>query len=245
MKLIKNILILIWKSWFILLTSTLVIVIGILWVYPLSYSVRTFPLAYKGIRLWAILSFYGLGFRMTVNRKKELENNRAYIFISNHTSILDIMVMAILHKHHPIVFVGKEELAHIPIFGKIYKRICIVVNRKDLKSRTHVFKLAKERIGLRESLVIFPEGGIPDNRKVRLAKFKDGPFTIGISTGTPIVVYTINGLKKMFPEVFFEGHPGRIQVNLIEIIEVNDLTLAQKDEIKMHCFKLMDADLNN
>lgn len=243
MKPIKNLLILIWKCWFYLLTALLVILIGVFWVYPLSFSARTFPFAYKGIRLWAILTFYGSGFRLKVERKKKLDKKQAYIFIANHTSILDIMVMSILHSRHPIVFVGKEELAHLPIFGTIYKRICIVVNRKDVKSRTHVFKLAKERISQGESIVIFPEGGIPNDRSTVLDHFKDGPFTIGISTGAPIAVYTIKGLKKMFPEKFFEGYPGKVKVKLIDVIQDENLTLADKTKIKESCFEMMYADL--
>lgn len=245
MKLVKKTLIFLWKCWFNLLTGLLVLLIGLLWVYPLSFSARSFPYAYKGIRLWAILIFYGSGFRMKVEYNKKLDKKKPYIFIANHTSTLDIMVMTILHKHHPIVFVGKEELVHIPIFGTIYKRICIVVNRKDIKSRTHVFKLAKERINQGESIVIFPEGGIPKNTDLILDKFKDGPFTIGISTGAPIVVYTIKGLKEMFPENFWKGYPGRVKVKLIEIIQDEKLTLADKDKIKDSCFEMMVADLKN
>lgn len=245
MMVLKKILIVLWKCWFYLLTGVLVILIGFLWVYPLSFSARTFPLAYKGIRLWAVLIFYGSGFRLKVNKNAVLDKNKAYIFIANHSSILDIMVMCVLHPNHPIVFVGKEELAHVPIFGTIYKRICIVVNRKDVKSRTHVFTLAKEKIIQRESLVIFPEGGIPDDKSIVLDKFKDGPFTIGISTGVPIVVYTFKGLKEIFPESFWGGYPGTVKVNLIEIIEADGLTLDDKNKIKDDCYKIMYDNLTN
>lgn len=244
MKWFKKILIVLWKCWFYLITGILVIVIGFLWVYPLSFSNRSFQMAYKGIRLWALLIFYGSGFRLKVERNIEIDKNKAYIFIANHSSIVDIMVMAILHPNHPIVFVGKEELAHIPIFGTIYKRICIVVNRKEVKSRTHVFALAKERIIRRESLVIFPEGGIPDDRSVVLDRFKDGAFTIGISTAAPIAVYTISGLKNMFPETFTVGYPGTVKVKLIEIIETEGLTLADKNNIKEDCYRMMYNALN-
>lgn len=244
MESLRKLLILIWKCWFYLLTAILVILIGLFWVFPFSFFSKTFPLAYKGIRLWGILIFYGSGFSLEVERKKELKKNKSYIFIANHTSILDIMVMAILHKRHPIVFVGKEELAQIPIFGIIYRRICIVVNRKDMKSRSHVFQLAKRRISQGESIVIFPEGGIPDDRQTVLDRFKDGPFTIGISTAAPIVVYTIKGLKEMFPETFFGGYPGKVKVKLLDIIEVEGLTLENKRKIKDICYQMMLDDLN-
>lgn len=244
MNMATKIIILLWKLWFYLLTAILVILIGFLWVYPLSFFSKSFHIAYKGIRLWAILVFYGSGFRLKVERKDKLEKNKPHIFIANHTSIIDIMVMAIIHKNHPVVFVGKEELANIPIFGTIYKRICIVVNRKDIKSRTHVYTLAKERIMRSENIVIFPEGGIPDDKSIVLDRFKDGAFTIAVSSKTPIVVYTIKGLKEMFPDKFWEGFPGKVLVRQLEIIDTDNLSLDDKDKIKRQAFDIMYNDLN-
>lgn len=226
------------------LTSFLVIVIGVFWVYPLSFHPKTFPYAYKGIRLWAILVFYGSGFRLKIKRNRNLNPAQSYLFISNHTSVLDIMVMAIIHPHHPIVFVGKQELAKLPIFGTIYKNICILVDRKDTKSKMRVFKRAIEKIKLGNSIVIFPEGGVPDDTSIELDKFKDGAFTIGIATQLPIAVYTFKGLKEMFPFVFAKGYPGVVEVELLEILETKSLSLRQKDQIKEEAYNIMWAALH-
>jgi len=240
---VKKILTILWKCWFILLTSVLVIIIGIFWTFPFALSNKTFPLAYKGIRLWSILIFYGTGFRLDLNRVQTLDRNQPYIFISNHASILDIMIMALIHKHHPIVFVGKEELARLPIFGPIYRRICITVNRSDTKSRTRVFKLAKEKISSGQSIVIYPEGGIPHDDSISLQRFKDGAFTIAISTRVPIVVYCFKGVKEMFPWSWTKGYPGTAKVKLIDIIPTENLSLRDKDKIKEICYKKIYDDL--
>src|SRR5690606_35627690 len=110
---------------------------------------------------------------------------------SNHTSILDSMLIPLIHKHHPLVFVGKDELSKLPIFGPIYRKICITVDRSDTKSRTRVFKLAQERINQGSSIVIFPEGGIPNDESVILEDFLEGAFMIAISTKVPVAVYSI------------------------------------------------------
>lgn len=232
MKSFRKIISVLWKCWFLFLTAFFVLTIGVFWTFPLSFSNKTFPLAYKGIRLWAILIFYGSGFRLKVDHQDKLDANKSYMFVSNHTSVLDIMVMAIIHPKHPIVFVGKEELARIPIFGTIYKRICILVNRSDSKSKTRVFKLAKEKIQLGNSIVIFPEGGVPDDRQIILNQFKDGAFTISIVSDLPIAVYAFKGLKEMFPFSWTIGYPGTVHVKLLDIIETKDLSLSDKDEVK-------------
>lgn len=243
MGIIKKILTLLWKCWFLLLSTVLVLTIGVFWTFPLAFSNKTFPLAYKGIRLWATLVFFGSGFRLQLCRKQILDRNQAYVFISNHYSILDIMVMAIIHKNHPVVFVGKEGLARLPIFGIIYKKICIVVNRSDKRSRTRVFNLAKQKIILGQSIVIFPEGGIPDDERIILDKFKDGAVSIAIATKVPIAVYAIKGLKEMFPWSWTRGYPGKVKVNLIEIVRTENLTLGDKNQIKDEIYKKLYTEL--
>ena len=243
MQSVKTTIIVLWKCWFIFLTTIFVLTIGIFWTFPLAFSSKTFPLAYKGIRLWAILIFYGSGFTLEIQRDKKLNKNQPYIFVSNHTSILDIMLMAIIHKHHPIVFVGKAELAKLPIFGPIYRRICIVVDRADTRSRTRVFKLAKEKINLGNSIVIFPEGGIPSDESITLDRFKDGPFSIAIATQVPIVLYAINGLKEMFPWSWTRGFPGKVKVKLMDIVPTENLSLRDKDQIKEICFEKIHTEL--
>ena len=225
------------------MTTLLVLTIGVFWTFPLALSSKTFPLAYRGTRLWAILIFYGTGFRYDLIQNLKLDKNQSYIFISNHTSILDIMLMAIIHKNHPIVFVGKAELAKLPIFGAIYKKICIVVDRADTRSRTRVFKLAKEKINQGNSIVIFPEGGIPDDKNIVLDRFKDGPFSIAIATQIPIVVYSIKGLKEMFPWSWADGHPGKVRVKLLDIIPTENLSLHEKSEIKQNSYQRIYDDL--
>jgi len=232
----------IWKIYFLTLSSLLVIVIGLLWVYPFSINPKTFPIAHRGIRLWAILSFYGSGFRLNVNRKTKLNPNQTYLYVSNHTSIIDIWIMVILNKK-PVVFVGKEELVKIPIFGTIYKNISILVNRHDKNSKMRVFRLANEKIKLGNSIVIFPEGGVPDDTSILLDEFKDGAFTIAISTDLPIAVYSIKGLKTMFPFQLTKGYPGRVNVELLEIIETKDLSFRNKEEVKEKAFNLIHNSL--
>lgn len=68
------------------------------------------------------------------------------MLVANHTSMLDIMMMLHISKN-PFVFVGKKELVKIPIFGFFYKRVCIMVDREDTKSRTGgVYRRAQRRL---------------------------------------------------------------------------------------------------
>src|SRR5690606_40452807 len=75
-------------------------------------------------RIWAHCVFYGTGFTKKVLVKQKFDPRRSYMLTANHTSMMDIMLMLILVKN-PFVFVGKKELAKLPIFGYFYKKACI------------------------------------------------------------------------------------------------------------------------
>src|SRR5690554_7363564 len=74
---------------------------------------------------------------------------------------------------NPFVFIGKKELAKLPLFGFIYKRICILVDRSSAKSRVEAFRRAEKRLSDGLSICIFPEGGVPDDLSLVLDQFKD------------------------------------------------------------------------
>lgn len=93
------------------------------------------------------------------------------------------------------------------------------------------------------SIVIFPEGGIPEDRSIILAPLKDGAISIAITTDVPIVVYSFKGLKEMFPWSWTEGYPGTVRVKMLGIIPTKELTLRDKDKVKELCYQLIYNDL--
>lgn len=220
-----------WRLWFVLLAFVLTLLFA---PFTLLFSIRPkdFPKAYIFIRLWCYILFYGMGFsyQLINTTGQQLSREQNYILIANHTSIMDIMLMSVLHPHHPICFIGKAELAKIPLFGLIYKRICILVDRENLRSRAEVYPLAAQKIKNGQSLVIFPEGGVPDDTSVRLAPFKIGAFKIASEHRIPIAVYSFHGLKEGFPFDYHKGFPRKVIVHFHGILDPNkDTELLQKE----------------
>src|SRR5690606_12700022 len=114
-----------------------------------------------------------------IKREILYKKGESYMFVANHTSMTDIMLMFHATKS-PFVFVGKKELAKIPLFGYIYKRTCILVDRGNTKSRVEAFRRAEIRLNEGLSVCIFPEGGVPDDLSILLDEFKDGAFRLAI-----------------------------------------------------------------
>ena len=152
------------------------------------------------------------------------------MLVANHTSMLDIMLMLYVSKN-PFVFVGKEELAKIPLFGFFYKRVCILVNRADPKSRTAVYRRVQHRLNQGLSICIFPEGGVPDEN-VLLDNFKDGAFRMAIRHHIPIIPITFLDCKKRFSWTFFSGSPGTLRVKVHQFVDTQLLGVEDTSTLR-------------
>lgn len=226
-----------WRGWMILLGLVFTLLF-FLPVYVLSYQKKHYKYAYFFVRAWCFAMFYGMGFRYELISltTKKIQRDRQYVIIANHTSIMDVMLPCLLFPHHPICMVGKKELVKIPVFGTVYKRICVMVDRSSARSRANVYRRCAERMKEGQSIVIFPEGGVPDDTSVILDSFKDGAFTLSSKHHFPIAVFTFSGLKEMFPFDSGKGHPGKVKIYLNDILEpdssMQELKTTAYNEIK-------------
>lgn len=219
-----------WRLWFLLL-AFLLLIICFIPVFLLSFKKEHYPFAYRWIRFFCIILFYGMGFRYDFRSltTKKVNPKAQYVIIANHTSIMDIMLTVILFPHHPICFVGKKELEKIPLFGIIYKRICVLVDRSSPRSRARVYQLCSDRMDEGDSIAIFPEGGVPDDTGILLDEFKDGAFILAAKHQHPIIVLTYCGLKEMFPFDNGKGKPGKVNVYLNDLLEPTEKHTTLKE----------------
>ena len=209
-------LIILWKIWFNVLLGLPILVF---FPFLLLFTSRTkfYPQFFMIARWWAYIILYGMGFFPKIRSEERLQKGKSYMLVANHTSMTDIMLMLVTVRD-PFVFVGKKELARIPLFGYFYKRTCILVDRGNQRSRTEVFERAQKRLNSGVSICIFPEGGVPDDQTVLLDSFKDGAFRLAIDHQIPIVPIVFYDNKRRFPYVFREGSPGEMRVKVKNFI---------------------------
>ena len=190
-----------------------------------------YPVFFKLARIWAYIILFGMGFMPIIKRGVNFKKGESYMIVANHTSMIDIMLMLFIAKD-PVVFVGKKELSKIPLFGFIYKRTCILVDRNNPKSRRAVFNSAQQKINLGYSICIFPEGGVPYNESIVLDDFKDGAFRLAIEHKIPITPITFHDNKKLFSYTFFSGGPGKMRVMIHPLISTSNYSIEMKKELK-------------
>lgn len=226
MRIFKVVFWVLWRIWFYILIALPII---IMFPFLLLSIMREawYPYFFIMARIWAKFILYGMGFYYKVDAEQVPENHESYMFIANHTSMTDIMLMLAVVRN-PFVFVGKKELVKIPLFGFFYKRTCILVDRSSSKSRMEVFNRAQKRIDQGLSICIFPEGGVPDE-SVMLDEFKDGAFRLAIEHHLPIVPITFADNKKRLSYTFLSGSPGIMRVKIHRFIDTKEIKDGKKE----------------
>ncbi|WP_304034652.1 lysophospholipid acyltransferase family protein [Mesonia mobilis] len=230
MSFFRKILITLWRVWFYILIAVPIIVMFpflLLFTSKEKYYPQFFFLA----RVWAKIILYGMGFYPIVKKLETPQKGKSYMFVANHTSMTDIMLMLSIVKN-PFVFVGKKELAKFPMFGFFYKRTCILVDRGNVKSRQEVFQQAQRRLNHGVSICIFPEGGVPDDESVLLDTFKDGAFRLAIDHQIPIVPLVFFDNKKRFSYTFFSGSVGKMRAKILPFFSTENLDQSHKRVLK-------------
>jgi 1-acyl-sn-glycerol-3-phosphate acyltransferase len=218
-----------YRIWFYVLVAVPIIILFPLLIISIAKE-QWYPFFFKLARIWSKFILIGMGFGWKIRKLQTPEKGKSYMFIANHTSMIDIMLMLVTVKDNPFVFVGKKELAKIPLFGFFYKRTCILVDRSSAKSRQAVFLRAQRRLKSGLSICIFPEGMVPEE-DVKLAEFKDGAFRLAINHKIPIVPITFFDNKKRFSYTFFSGGPGMLRVKIHKFIDTSNLSTKETKQL--------------
>jgi 1-acyl-sn-glycerol-3-phosphate acyltransferase len=147
---------------------------------------------------------------------------------------------------HPFVFLGKSEILTYPIIRTYFKNLNIPVFRFDRKKVGVSFQLALEAIEEGWSLVIFPEGTIPEVDIPKMMPFKNGAFKIAKEANVPIVPITFTTNHLLFSDptmVFGPARPGVSRFYIGKYISKELVAQKSFTELKELCFSRVEAPL--
>lgn len=143
--------------------------------------------------------------------RHQLTPGQAYVYMSNHCSLLDIPAMfgAVPGS---LRMVTKEELIRVPIWGPAMKKVGFVpVDRKNRVKAIHQLEVAKDLLRQGVSVWISPEG--TRARDGKLARFKRGGFHLALDLGAPIVPVWIEGTDGIIaPDQLATRQDGEVEV---------------------------------
>lgn len=175
--------------------------------------------------------------RYDIRGRDKLVPGKAYIYVSNHTSFLDLpgIRMTIPGQFRPL---AKKELLKIPIFGWIARNATIIVDRSSSQSRKKSIDHLKSSLATGISILLFAEGTQNRTKEV-LQPFHDGAFRIAVDTQQPIVPMVVIGAGRLMPPGTINLRPGKIIILVDHEIQTTGLTADDVQTLKQQTFDRM------
>ena len=232
----------IWRLWF-LIVFMLVFIAFMPLLFFFTAIVKNHIIVAHLTRYWSKLTVWLSFLFPVVEWEETLDKRGNYIFCPNHVSTLDIpLILAVLPV--PLQYIGKAELAKLPLFGYFYKNNSVIVNRENRRDSYAAFLKAGERLKHGLSMCIFPEGGIPKT-DIFLKRFKNGPFRLAIEQDITVIPITLGDNKSMFPQEYFKGRPGAVRVKVHKAIAPANLEEKTIESLNTSVYNTIFEQLKN
>ncbi|TNE53752.1 MAG: 1-acyl-sn-glycerol-3-phosphate acyltransferase [Bacteroidetes bacterium] len=244
MRYVRGVLGLLFKV-YVALVFSLTLLLFYLPINLLKRSERTKKKCFNCFVMWS-WCFRCLCFVHPIFRKKSELPKGPYIIVANHSSYMDIFLMYSLMSKHPFLFLGKSEILKYPLVSSFFRELNIPVFRNDRMKSAKSFIQARKAIELGWSLVIFPEGGIPDDHLPKMIPFKDGAFKLAKAARVPIVPITFTNNYLLFSDpgdLLGPARPGLSQVYIHPYLSVEEMEPLSVQELSDRVFTIVSGEL--
>jgi 1-acyl-sn-glycerol-3-phosphate acyltransferase len=198
-------------------------------------------LLHRVTSFWASLyTWLNPAWPVTVTGTEKIDEKEPCVFVANHLSLVDILVMFRIFRHFK--WVSKVENFRVPFIGwNMSLNRYIRLRRGDSSSVVQMMRECERTLGEGSSIMMFPEGTRSPSGRMR--QFKPGAFDIALKSGVPIHPIVLKGTADVLPKRGFvlQGrHPisievlDRIPFEHFEGMSVEKLTAHVRDLIASH-----------
>jgi 1-acyl-sn-glycerol-3-phosphate acyltransferase len=231
-----------WYFFIVLLRIFVVALLTLLWSVPVLLFSFFDPHAERSaqfIRLWARCVLWTCGITLRVQGREQLDPQRAYLFMANHQSNMDIPILMAAFEQLQVRWVSKQEVRKVPVIGVCMVRTHqVLVDRESPTQAIAVIRHVRALLAAGISVIFFPEG--TRTRDGQLQPFKPGGFVVALESGVPVVPITINGSRAIWPPGGFDLRPGTVEVDFSEPIMV-DPRLTKRAARELLSVKVREA----
>jgi 1-acyl-sn-glycerol-3-phosphate acyltransferase len=216
--------------------------------YPLQVLLSRQPRWHRYLhalnRWWSILFIRMWGVPVSVEWRGPRPGAQPVVYVPNHSSYIDIPLLFKAIPGH-LNIMGKSALAKTPLWGPIFGRAYITVDRGNAVARGRSLVQARHSLAAGRSLIIFPEGAIAPRPGEELLPFKDGPFQLAITAGVPLVPVTMSYNHRFMPDVKgLRVRFSRLRIVLHEAIPTTGLTPADIPALKERVGRIIASEFD-
>ncbi|PLX69808.1 MAG: 1-acyl-sn-glycerol-3-phosphate acyltransferase [Denitrovibrio sp.] len=173
-------------------------------------------------KVWAKANTLIFSVRYDIEGMEKIDPSKNYVFMGNHQSYVDIfLLLAIVNKD--FLFMAKEELFKIPVFGFGIKALGIIpINRGESRDALKSLFEAAKKIQEGYSVMLFPEGTrSPDGD---MLPFKRGAFVLAVRTGLEIAPFVLEGTRNSLSKGSFLANPfQKVKVRFMDPVSPDGL----------------------
>ena len=135
--------------------------------------------------------------KVRVVGRDKLPTKGSAIYVANHASLVDILVIFLLFK--PFKWVSKVENFRVPIIGWMLRmNDAIPIKRGSRSSVMEMMRLCRSHLSRGSPILFFPEG--TRSKTGELQPFKDGAFALAVAVDCPVFPIVISGTAQTLPK---------------------------------------------
>lgn len=177
-----------------------------------------------------------IGLNLSVKGEQHLWSHRPAVFIFNHQSNVDMVIIARLLRRD-ITGVGKREIRDMPIIGRVMEAAGVVlIDRENSASAIEAMKPLVDAMRVEgKSVCLSPEGTRAPT--IKLSTFKKGAFHLAMQAGVPIVPIVIQNSGDVQPKGDMLYHPGTVEVEVLPPVDTSEWSA---DTIDKHVADVRD-----
>lgn len=179
-----------------------------------------------------------------IDPKGHLDNVRPAVFIGNHQTELDVLMLGAMFPENCGI-TAKKSLKSIPFLGWFMTLSgAVFIDRKNTKdARQAMAGAAAEMQAKKQSVYMFPEGTRSYSKEPMLLPFKKGAFHLAVQAQVPIVPCVVANYSHVLWIKGLVFKSGRIPIKVLDPIPTTGLTTADVDELTRTTRELMLREL--
>jgi 1-acyl-sn-glycerol-3-phosphate acyltransferase len=238
MNIVKSVIVWLTGVCFVFITFPLTLIV---WLLSLPFDrnkvITHWFLTYESLILSLIIPIWTL----KIEGRKKADKRSTYVIISNHQSLLDILILNCLR--YKFKWISKIENTKVPFIGWYLKMAdYIIVDRGNEESKTEMLEKSYSYLKEGISVMIFPEGTRSVNNEIGF--FKRGAFQLALQANVPLLPVLIDGTGDILPKHGLKFGSGyHIRIKVLDPVYPSEFGTDNPDSLALKISSFMASEL--